>query len=68
MRPNNLLVALVCGLIPATAGAGDTRWRQYVIPQTGAAVDIPVTIFTEDEGPPDGGTGRRFSQGIIEQI
>jgi len=60
MRPNNLLVALVCGLIPATAGAGDTRWRQYVIPQTGAAVDIPVTIFTEDAGPPDGGTGRRF--------
>ena len=60
MRPNNLLVALVCGLIPATAGAGDTRWRQYVIPQTGAAVDIPVTIFTEDAGPPDGGMGRRF--------
>ena len=24
MRPNNLLVALVCGLIPATAGAEET--------------------------------------------
>jgi len=23
-------------------------------------VDIPVTIFTEDAGPPHGGTGRRF--------
>jgi hypothetical protein len=33
-----------------TAGGEDTRWRQYVIPQTGAAVDIPVTIFAEDAG------------------
>jgi len=60
MRLNNLLVALVCSLAPAVAGAEDTRWRQYVIPQTGTSVDIPVTIFTEDAGPPDGGTGRRF--------
>jgi hypothetical protein len=68
MRLNNLLVALVCSLAPAVAGAEDTRWRQYVIPQTGTAVDIPVTIFTESAEPPDGGTGRRFSQGIIGQI
>jgi hypothetical protein len=60
MRPNYLLVALVCSLAPAMAGAEDTRWRQYVIPQTGTWVDIPVTIFAEDEGLPDGGTGRRF--------
>jgi hypothetical protein len=25
-----------------------------------AAADIPATIFTEDAGPPAGGTGRRF--------
>jgi hypothetical protein len=60
MRPNSVLIALVCSLIPATAGAQDNQWRKYVIPQTGAAVDIPATIFTEDAGPPDGGTGRRF--------
>lgn len=60
MRPNYLLVALVCSLAPAMAGAEDTRWRQYVIPQTGTSVDIPVTIFAEHAGLPDGGTGRRF--------
>jgi hypothetical protein len=59
MRPNYLLL-VVCSLAPAMAGAEDTRWRQYVIPQTGTWVDIPVTIFAEDEGLPDGGTGRRF--------
>jgi hypothetical protein len=66
MRLNNLLVALVCSLIPAKTGAEDNRWRQYVIPQTGAAADIPATIFTEDAGPPvrDGA----FSQWIIGQI
>jgi hypothetical protein len=36
------------------------EWRKYVIPSTGASVDIPVSIFTEDAGPPEGGTGRRF--------
>ena len=68
MRSNTLLVALVCGLIPATAGAGDTRWRQYVIPQTGAAVDIPVTIFTEDAGRRMAARDGAFSQWIIGQI
>jgi uncharacterized cupredoxin-like copper-binding protein len=55
-----LLIAFVCSLILATASVEDTQWRQYVIPQTGAAVAIPVTIFTEDAGPPDGGVGWRF--------
>ena len=50
MRPNNLLVALVCGLIPATAGAGDTRWRQYVIPQTGACSGYPGDHFYRGRG------------------
>jgi hypothetical protein len=36
------------------------EWRRYVIPSTGANVDIPVTIFTEDAQLPEGGTGRRF--------
>jgi hypothetical protein len=60
MGPHNLLIALVCCLIPATTVANATEWRQYVIPKTGAAVDIPVTIFTEDAGPSDGGTGLRL--------
>jgi hypothetical protein len=58
MAPQILLIALVCSLVPAAALGAE--WRQYVIPKTGAAVDIPVTIFTEDAGPPDSGVGRRF--------
>ena len=45
------------------AFADNTEWRQYVIPSTGAKVDIPVSIFTEDAGSPEGGTGRRFFTG-----
>jgi hypothetical protein len=55
-----LLVALVFCLVPALASGANTEWRKYVIPSTGTNVDIPVTIFTEDAGPPEGGTGRRF--------
>jgi hypothetical protein len=60
MGPHRLLAALVFSLLPATAFADKTEWRKYVIPTTGANVDIPVNIFTEDAGPPEGGTGRRF--------
>jgi hypothetical protein len=60
MGPHRLLAALVFSLLPATAFADKTEWRKYVIPSTGANVDIPVNIFTEDSGPPEGGTGRRF--------
>jgi hypothetical protein len=55
-----LLTALVFSLVPAAAFADSTEWRRYVIPSTGANVDIPMTIFTEDAELPEGGTGRRF--------
>ena len=55
---HRLLAALVFSLLPAAAFA--TEWQKYVIPSTGANVDIPVHIFTEDAGLPEGGKGRRF--------
>ena len=60
MRAHRLSVALALAFIPALAFAGDTEWRRYVIPSTGTSVEMPVTIFTRDAGPPEGGTGRRF--------
>ena len=51
---------LVFGLVPVIASADTAEWRRYVIPGTAANVDIPVSIFTEDAGPPESGTGRRF--------
>ena len=35
-------------------------WHRYAIPETGAAVDVPNAIFTEDAGKPEKGYGRRF--------
>src|SRR5215207_9960036 len=58
MGPYRLLAALVFSLVPTVAFAAD--WQKYNIPSTGANVDIPVDIFTEDAGPPEGGIGRRF--------
>ena len=54
------LIALVLGTNSVTSFAQATEWRRYVIPGTGANVDIPVSIFTEDAGAPEGGIGRRF--------
>jgi hypothetical protein len=60
MGPHWLLPALILSLLPATAFADRSEWRKYVIPSTGANVDVPVNIFTEDAGLPDGAIGRRF--------
>ena len=55
-----VLFALVINMNAATCVAEGIEWRRYQILSTGANVDIPVSIFTEDAGSPDGGTGRRF--------
>jgi hypothetical protein len=60
MRARAVLLPLVLGLYSAMATAGATEWRRYVIPSTRASVDVPVTIFSDDAGAPEGGIGRRF--------
>ena len=60
MGPRLCLTALIINLVPMAAFADNTQWRKYVIPSTGAKVDIPVSIFTEDAGAPEGAMGRRF--------
>jgi hypothetical protein len=50
----------IVAFTPVLAFAGDAEWRRYVIPSTATSVDMPVSIFTSDAGPPEGGTGRRF--------
>jgi hypothetical protein len=52
--------ALFVSLMPSIVLAQNIEWQKYVVPDTGARVDIPVSIFTEDAGPPDGGIGRKF--------
>ena len=60
MCSRRTIAALLFTLMPAVGFSGTPEWRKYVIQSTGANVDVPVNIFTEDAGPPEGGIGRRF--------
>jgi hypothetical protein len=56
-----VLVALAVALTPVTAAVAEpTSWHRYAVPETGAAVDVPSAIFSEDAGKPEKGYGRRF--------
>jgi hypothetical protein len=54
------LSALILTLSYITAAAQPANWRRYVVPETGASADIPLSIFTEDAGKPETGYGARF--------
>ena len=57
----NVLTILFSIILPvASAGASNLEWRRYSIPSTGLSVDIPVSIFTEHGGSPEGTEGRKF--------
>jgi hypothetical protein len=58
MQP--LLVALALALTSGTARGEPISWQRYSVPETGAAVDIPNTIFAKDAGKPKAGYGQRF--------
>jgi hypothetical protein len=60
MRLRRHLIALGLALWPIAAGAQPLRWVRYEIPETGASVDIPTSIFSEDAGKPETGYGGRF--------
>jgi len=46
--------------IPAVAAAQSLGCQKYAVPETGANVDLPMTIFSKDAGQPESGYGRRF--------
>jgi hypothetical protein len=46
--------------IPGVATAQSLGWQKYTVPETGANLDLPVTIFSKDAGQPESGYGRRF--------
>src|SRR5260221_14271054 len=54
-----LMVSCLLG-IPAVAAAQSLGWQKYAVPETGANVDLPITIFSKDAGQPESGYGRRF--------
>jgi hypothetical protein len=53
-------IAWSLALLPTVAAADPVSWVRYAVPETGAAVDIPSSIFSEDAGKPEAGYGGRF--------
>jgi hypothetical protein len=68
MRLSRHSIALVIGLViglglalsPVVAAAQAVNWVRYQVPETGASVDIPTSIFSEQAGKPEAGYGDRF--------
>jgi len=52
---------IALGVMPTMALAGDTDWQTYVLPKSGAAVLVPVAVFSRDGGTPEDGLGRRLT-------
>ena len=61
MKLRNFFIPAALAMSCGTALAQDSGWQRYVVPMTGANVDIPVAIFSTDVGEPDVGYGRRFA-------
>ena len=60
MRLSLHFIALCLALSPMVAAAEPISWSRYQVPETGAAVDIPMSIFSEQAGKPEAGYGGRF--------
>ena len=60
MRLSFHFIALGLALAPTVAAAESISWARYQVPETGAAVDIPTSIFSEQAGKPEAGYGGRF--------
>ncbi len=54
------LTGVTLALLPMAAVAQPIGWQKFVVPETGAKVDLPNEIFSEEVGAPDHGYGRRF--------
>jgi hypothetical protein len=60
MRPSFHFIVLGLALLPTVAAAEPISWSRYQVPESGAAVDIPGSIFSEQAGKPEAGYGGRF--------
>lgn len=55
-----LASAVFLAVWPAYAAPQQADWRRYVIPETGANVDLPTGIFSNNVGKSETGHGTRF--------
>ncbi len=61
MRLRNMFLTTWMLVIPAVAVAQPLEWHRFGVPETGAYVDLPTSVFTTDVGRPHEGYGRRFT-------
>ena len=60
MTSKRLLLVSTLIFWPAMALAEPVGWQKFAVPESGAIVQIPTSVFTEDAGKPEVGYGRRF--------
>ncbi|MBR1272953.1 hypothetical protein JQ629_36360 [Bradyrhizobium sp. AUGA SZCCT0222] len=46
--------------LPSAAMAQSVDWQRFVVPESGAVVDIPTAVFSKEAGKPESGYGRLF--------
>jgi len=61
MRLRSHVIALSLSFWPMLVAAAQPGWVRFEIPESGASVDIPTFIFSEDAGKPETGYGARFT-------
>ena len=61
MRAHYYPVVLAVFSLCGAAAAQPVRWQRYEIPETGASVDVPTSVFDSDAGQTAIGYGRRFA-------
>jgi hypothetical protein len=55
-----LMAAIILTVSPTLALAQQNDWQRYVVAESGASVDLPRHVFSEDAGPPESGHGGKF--------
>src|ERR1700709_1579647 len=60
MALNRLIAATVLALWPVFASGQASEWQRYVVAESGAAVDVPRDVFSDEAGKPETGYGARF--------
>jgi hypothetical protein len=59
----SLACAIAISLVPSAAFGANSDWATYRITKTGAAVEIPAAIFSEDTESSEDGLSRHFYTG-----
>jgi hypothetical protein len=60
MKLRSLVAAAALVFASNASVAGPINWQRYVVAETGASVDIPTSIFTEDAGKPEAAYSKQF--------